>query len=138
MGSLVVWSGSHEKRSNVIEWLAWSIVGLALVQALVSVGFAIAGQSPNDYTLGLTALLGLAVIAQVVVSIVLGLSGSEPTGDIVEYWAYLGTAVLLAPAGVIWGLIERSRWSTVALAVVGFSVGVMTYRMFEIWFYQVI
>jgi hypothetical protein len=122
----------------VVEWLAWVIVALAVVQALVSVGFAIAGHAPNDYTLGLTALLGIGMIAQVVLSVVLGATGSSPTGDIVEYWAYLGTAVLLAPAAIAWGLIERSRWSTVALAVVGFSVGVMVYRMFEIWFYQVI
>lgn len=122
----------------MVEWLAWVIVALAVIQALVSVGFAIAGHAPNDYTLGLTALLGIAMIAQVVLSIVLGATGASPTGDIVEYWAYLGTAVLLAPAAIVWGLIERSRWSTVALAVVGFSVGVMVYRMFEIWFYQVI
>jgi len=121
----------------VIEWVSFAIIAAALAAALVSVGFAIAGSPPNDYTLGLTALVAFAVIAQVVITIVLQVSGSSPTGDIVEFWAYLGTAVVLSPAAIAWGLIERSRWSTVALSVVGFSVAVMVYRMYEIWFIQV-
>ena len=121
----------------MIEWVTWAIVALALAQALVSVGFAIAGSAPNDYTLAPTALLSVAMIAQVVITVVLQVSGSAPTGDIVEYWAYLGTAVFLGPAAIVWGLIERSRWATVALAIVGFSLAVMVYRMHEIWFVQV-
>jgi hypothetical protein len=121
----------------VIEWVAWVIVAVAIAQALVSVGFSIAGYPPNDYTLGLTLLLAIALIAQVIITISLQVSGVAPTGDIVEFWAYLATAVFLAPAAIVWGLIERSRWSTVALAVVGFSLAVMEYRMHEIWFVQV-
>jgi asparagine N-glycosylation enzyme membrane subunit Stt3 len=121
----------------VIEWVTWVIVAVAIVQALLAVGFAIAGSPPNDYTLGLTLLLALAMIVQVIITVSLQVSGVSPTGDIVEFWAYLGTAVLLAPAAIVWGLIDRSRWSTVALAVVGFSLAVMEYRMHEIWFVQV-
>lgn len=121
----------------MIEWVTWVIVAVAIVQALLAVGFAIAGSPPNDYTLGLTLLLALAMIAQVIITVSLQVSGVSPTGDIVEFWAYLGTTVLLAPAAIVWGLIERSRWSTVALAVVGFSLAVMEYRMHEIWFVQV-
>ena len=121
----------------MIEWVTWVIVAVAIAQALVSVGFAIAGLPPNDYTLGLTLLLAIAMIAQVIITISVQVSGVAPTGDIVEFWAYLATAVLLAPGAIVWGLIERSRWSTVALAVVGFSLAVMEYRMHEIWFVQV-
>ena len=121
----------------MIEWVSFAIIAVALATALVSVGFAIAGSPPNDYTLGLSALLGVGMIAQVVITIALQVAGEAPTGDIVEFWAYLGTAVVLAPAAIAWGLIERSRWSTVALSVVGFSLAVMVYRMYEIWFIQV-
>lgn len=121
----------------MIEWVTWAIVSVAIVQALVSVGFAIAGSAPNDYILAPTAILAVAMVAQVVITIVIQVSGGQPTGDIVEYWAYLGTAVFLAPAAIVWGLIERSRWSTVALAIVGFSLAVMMYRMHEIWFVQI-
>lgn len=121
----------------MIEWVSFAIIAIALTQALLSVGFAIAGSPPNDYTLGATALLALGMVAQVVITAVIQASGGAPTGDIVEYWAYLGTAVVLAPGAIAWGLIERSRWSTVALAVVGFALAVMVYRMHEIWFVQV-
>lgn len=121
----------------MIEWLTFAIILLAVATALVSTGFAIAGSPPNDYTLGLTALLGVSMVIQVVVTVVSQVSGAEATGDIVEFWAYLATAVLFAPAAIAWGLIERSRWSTVVLAVVGFSLAVMMFRMHEIWFVQV-
>ena len=121
----------------MIEWVTWVIVAVAIVQAFLAVGFAIAGSPPNDYNLGLTLVLALAMIAQVVITVSLQISGVSPTGDIIEFWAYLATAVFLAPAAIGWGLIERSRWSTVALAVVGFSLAVMEYRMHEIWFVQV-
>lgn len=121
----------------MIEWLVWAIIAVAVIQTLLAIGFALAGSAPNDYTLGATALLALAILAQVVVTIVLQLSGVEPTGSLAEYWAYLATAVVIAPAGIAWGLIERSRWSTVILAVAGFSLAVMVYRMYEIWFVQV-
>lgn len=121
----------------MIEWVVWVILAVALAQALLAVGFSIAGSPPNDYTLGATALLALLVVAQVVVTITLQVTGASPTGDIVEYWAYLATAVFLAPAGIVWGLIERSRWSTLVLAIIGFSLAVMVYRMYQIWFIQV-
>jgi hypothetical protein len=121
----------------MIEWLSVTIIALALIQTLVSVGFALKGSAPNDYTLGFTALLAVAMVAQVVVTIVMQAGGQAPRGDGVELWAYLVTAVLLAPAGIVWGLVERTKWATWALSVVGFSLAVMAYRMYAIWFLQV-
>lgn len=121
----------------MVEWFVWVTIAIAVIHTFVAVGYALAGSAPNDYTLGLTLLLGIALVVQVVISIVLQVSGPGPTGDVVEYWAYLITAVLLPPAAIVWGLIERSRWSTLVLAIVGFSLAVMVYRMFQIWFVQV-
>lgn len=122
----------------MIAWVGFAIIGISLIQMLVSLVFALRKTPPNDYTLGLTAVLALAVLIQVVVTAVVQVRGGAPTGDIVEFWAYLGTAVLLAPGAIVWGLVERTRWATWALAVVGFSLAVMMYRMYAIWFIQVI
>lgn len=119
------------------EWLSWLIVAVAVSQALLAAGFAIAGSPPNDYTLGATALVSLLLFGQVGVTIATQWAGQSASGDIVEFWAYLATAALLGPASIVWGLIERTRWSTSILAVVGFSLAVMVYRMHEIWFVQV-
>lgn len=121
----------------MIEWVTWVIIALALIQMLLSLVYAVKATPPNDYTLGPTVLLAVAMVAQVVITIVLQVRGSAPTGDIVEFWAYLATAVLIAPGAIIWALVERSKWATWALAVAGFSLAVMVYRMYAIWFIQV-
>ena len=121
----------------MIAWVAFAIIGIALIQMVVSLVFALRSTPPNDYTLGLTALLGVAVLGQAVLTVFMQVGGAGPTGDIVEFWAYLGTAVVLAPGAIVWGLIERTKWATWALVVVGFSLAVMVYRMYAIWFIQV-
>jgi hypothetical protein len=122
----------------VIEWLAWTMVAIALAQAFLAIGYSLAGSPPNDYTLGATLLIALLLVVQVVISVWQQVvAGQTPSGDAVEYWAYLITAVVLPPAAIVWGVIERSRWSTLVLALVGFSIAVMVYRMHHIWFVQV-
>jgi hypothetical protein len=122
----------------MVAWVAFVIIGVALLQMVVSLVFALRSTPPNDYTLGLTALLGVALVVQALLTVVMQVRGSQPTGDIVEFWAYLGTAIVLAPGAIVWGLIERTKWATWALVVVGFSLAVMMYRMYAIWFIQVL
>jgi hypothetical protein len=97
----------------------------------------LAGRVPNDFTMGAVVIVELLLIAQVVMSVVAPAFGNTPTGDSLEYWVYLITAVLIPPLCVLWGLIDRSRWSTVTLGVGALAVAVMVYRMGEIWFVQV-
>lgn len=121
----------------MIEWLAWVMVALSLAASLLAIGYSLAGSPPNDYTLGATLVIGVLLIIQVVITIWQQAIGNSATGDVVEFWAYLLTAAVLPPAAIVWGLVERSRWSTLVLALVGFSVAVMVYRMHHIWFIQV-
>ncbi len=121
----------------MIEWFAWVSVAISLGAAFLAVGYALAGLPPNDYTLGATLVVAALLVIQIFITLWQQFAGASPTGDIVEFWAYLITAVLLPPAAIVWGLIERSRWSTLVLAIVGFSIAVMVYRMHHIWFVQV-
>lgn len=118
----------------MIEWFAWFQVGFAALIGLVSFGFAVRKATPNDYTLLGTVAIGVLLVAQIVVSIVAPFVGNEPTGDSLEFWMYLITAVMMIPAAVVWALVERSVISNVILGVVGVSVAVMVARMNEIWF----
>jgi hypothetical protein len=122
----------------MIAWVGFAIIAIALIQMVASLVFALRSTPPNDYTLGLTAVLGIAMLVQAILTVVLQVQGVKPTGDIVEFWAYLGTALVLAPGAIVWGLVERTKWATWALVVVGFSLAVMMYRMYAIWFIQVI
>lgn len=121
----------------MIEWFAWLQVGLAGVVALVAFGFAAGKKTPNDYTLGGTLLVGVLLVAQIVISIAAPFLGNTATGDGLEYWMYLITAVLMIPTALIWSLIERTVVSNVVLGVVAASIAVMLVRMHQIWFVNV-
>lgn len=120
----------------MIQWFLVAQVAIAIVAGLLCVVLGFAGRKPNDLTLGATALVELLLIVQVVLAIVAPAVGNTPTGSLLEFWVYLGSAVLIPPAAAFWALIERNRWSTVVLGVACLAIAVMLYRMGQIWFVQ--
>ena len=120
----------------MIEWLTWTLVVVATAAGLLCLFFGIAGRPPADLTLGSVLLVELLLLIQLGVAVVAPLVGNEPTGNLVEYYVYLVSAILIPPFTVLWGLVERSRWSTVVLAIGALAVAVMVYRMHVIWFFQ--
>jgi hypothetical protein len=120
----------------VIEWFTIVQVTVAVAAGALCVVLGLAGRVPSDLTMGATALVELLLVVQLVVAIAAPAFGNTPTGDPLEYWVYLVSAVLLPVAGGFWALIERSRWSTVILGAVCLAVAVMVYRMNVIWFVQ--
>ncbi len=121
----------------MIPWFEYVQLVVAVVAGLFCLIAGFAGRRPSDYTLGVTAVVELLLIAQVVVAIVAPLAGNPPTGSLVEFWIYLGSAILIPPAAAIWALIGRDRWSTAILGVACLAIAVMLYRMGQIWFVQV-
>ena len=120
----------------MIEWFTWAQIILGLIVGLTCIGFAIARQGPNDLMVGGVALIELVLIAQVVVAIVAPNVGNLPTGSLLEFWMYLGTALVIPPAAIVWALIERSRWASLILAVAAMAIAVMVLRMHAIWVVQ--
>ena len=121
----------------MIEWFTVAQVGVAVIAGLFCLVLGLAGRIPNDYTLGATALVELLLIVQLVVSLVAPAVGNHARGSLLEFWVYLVSALLVPAAAVFWALVDRSRWSTVVLAVACFAIAVMVYRMSQIWFVQV-
>lgn len=121
----------------MILWFTVVQVGVATLAGLLCIVLGLAGRRPSDLSVGALALVELLLIAQVVVAIVAPLAGNPPTGSLLEFWVYLVSAALLPLAGAAWALLERSRWSTVIMGVVGLSVAVMVWRMQTIWTIQV-
>jgi drug/metabolite transporter (DMT)-like permease len=122
----------------VILWFTSLQIVVALAAGLFAVIAGLLGRRPSDYTVGALALVELLLIVQVVIGIIAPFAGNPPTGDLLEYWVYLISAVLLPIGGVIWALLERSRWSTVILGVIAFAVAIMLWRMEVIWTIQVV
>ena len=120
----------------MILWFTIVQIAVACLSALFCLVAGFAGRRPSDWTVGSLAIVELLLIVQVVVAIVSPLAGNPPTGDLLEYWVYLISAVLLPLGGVAWALIDRTRWSTVVLGVVGLALAIMLWRMQVIWTIQ--
>ncbi|HEX5859043.1 MAG TPA: hypothetical protein VFY91_13145 [Microbacterium sp.] len=121
----------------MILWFTYIQVGTAVLAGVLCTVLGLAGRRPSDLTVGALALVEALLLIQVVVAIIAPLAGNPPTGSLLEFWVYLVSAVLLPIAGVAWALVERSRWSTVIMGIVGLAVAVMVWRMQVIWTIQV-
>jgi len=121
----------------MILWLTTVQIVFAVAAGLFCLIAGLAGRRPSDYTVGSLALVEVLLIIQVVVAIIAPFAGNPPSGDPLEFWVYLVSAVLLPIGGVIWALLDRSRWSTVILGVVALAVAIMLWRMEVIWTIQV-
>lgn len=121
----------------MIEWFTWVQVAVAVLAGVLCLAMGLARRAPDDLTLGATLLVEVLLLGQLVTAILAPLFGNHASGSVLEFYIYLVSAVLLPPAAVFWGLIERNRWSTVILGVACLSVAVMVYRMHQIWIVQV-
>jgi hypothetical protein len=121
----------------MIDWFQWLQVAVAVGAGVLCVVTGLTGRAPSDLTIGATLVVQLLIVIQLVVALIAPLFGNLPTGDGLEFWVYLVSAVLLPAAGVFWALVDRSRWSTVVLGVACLAIAVMVYRMGQIWFVQV-
>ena len=109
---------------------------VACAAGLICVVLGLAGRKPNDVTLGALVLVELLLVVQLVIAIIAPGLGNHPTGSVPEFYVYLISALLIPPLAVFWGLIERTRWSTVVLGVAAFAIAVMVVRMEQIWSVQ--
>jgi hypothetical protein len=121
----------------VIEWFVWAQLIVAVPAGVLCLVLGLAGRRPADLTMGLTVLVELLLLAQIVIAVVAPAFGNSATGNPLEFWVYLVTAALLPPLAVVWGLVDRTRWSTVILGVASLAVAIMLWRMHQIWFVQV-
>lgn len=120
----------------MIEWFQYTQIAVAVVAGLLCLALGLGGRTPNDYTLGATALVEVLLLIQLVIGLIAPAAGNNATGSVPEFWIYLVSAILLPPAAIFWALVERNRWSTAILGVACLAVAVMLYRMGQIWFVQ--
>lgn len=95
---------------------------------------SVARRKPSLVSLSVLGLVELGLIVQTVVSILLVSAGERAKTDTVEFFGYLFVALLIPLGAGFWALVERTRWSTMVLAVAAGTVGVMVARMHQIWF----
>lgn len=121
----------------MIWWFTVLTIVVAAAAGLFCLVAGFAGRRPSDYSVGALALVEVMLVIQVVIAIVAPLAGNPPTGDLLEFWVYLVSAVMLPVGAVLWALMERSRWSTVILGVAALAIAIMVWRMHVIWTIQI-
>lgn len=122
----------------MISWLMLAqATALGVIGAAVAV-MGLARKPFNDWAFAGSAIAMLSLIVQTVASIIAPIAGAGPTGDPLEYWTYLITALMIPPAAVMWALVDKKgEWSTLVVGVGILAAAVMVYRMHQIWFVQV-
>ncbi len=86
--------------------------------------------------IGLLHLWGaglLEVLLLVQAALAVALLGGERLADTPTFLSYLVGIVLLPVAGALWARTEPSRWAGTVLAVAAAAVGVMIWRLQELW-----
>lgn len=121
----------------MILWFTTLQIVIAIAAGMFCGVAGLAGRRPSDFSVGALALVEVLLIVQIIIAIVAPFAGNPPSGDPLEFWVYLVSAALLPIGGVIWALLERSRWSTVILGVIALAVAIMLWRMQVIWTVQV-
>ncbi|MFD1722663.1 hypothetical protein [Amnibacterium endophyticum] len=109
---------------------------VAAAAGVLAIVLGLAGRKPSDLSLAGPALIELLLVAQLVIAIVAPFVGNPPTGNAVEFYAYLVGAMVIPPAAIVWALTERTRWSVVVVGIGCLAVAVMIVRMQIIWTVQ--
>jgi len=82
--------------------------------------------------LGAAGLLEALLVLQAVLAAI-SLAGGERPADTATFLSYLVAVLLVPVAGVLWARAERTRWAGTVLAVAGAVVGVMVWRLLQLW-----
>jgi len=117
----------------VIAWFTVAQVAVAVVAGVLCLVVGAIGRKPSDLTVLPTALVEVLLVIQLVVAIAAPAVGNPPSGNLVEYYAYLLSGLVIPPLAIFWALVERTRWSTIILGASCLAIAIMVYRMDVIW-----
>lgn len=117
----------------MIEWFTVAAIAVAVVAGVIALVSGMRGTEPRDLTVLSTLAVEVVLLVQLVLAIVQPGLGNPAQGDPLEFWMYLVTALLMPPAVVVWAIVDKTKWGTLAMGGVSLSVAVMVVRMSVIW-----
>lgn len=113
-------------------WLTLLLGGISFLICLVQFFKA---EAPNDYSQGSVIVLQGWLLIYLLGSILMQLLTDGPSGDWLEYYGYLLTAMVIPAGTLTWSFTEKTRWATLVLALAGPVLIVMVHRMNMLWYY---
>lgn len=110
-------------------FVAYAIAAFASTVALFALWHSFKGfRFSNPLFYGVAATEVLLVVAGVG-SLFVG--GNQ--GDPILFWSYYVTTLIIAPAAVVWGIGDKTRWGTGVVAIAMLTVAVLSIRLMQIW-----
>lgn len=119
------------------DWLTWALIILGIVAAIFALVSYPIWKRPNDLHIFVAGAIAILLLVQVGVGLASAVSGNGPTGNLAEWWLYLITAIVVVFVGTIWSFVDTNKWSLLIHAVIGITIAVMVYRMYQIWYIQI-
>ena len=111
--------------------LVVAITVVAVLLVVAGVASTLARRRVGLVHLVLAGVLEVLLLAQAGFALA-GMDGDTPA-DGPTFLGYLAGIVLIPVAGVLWARTEITRWAGTVLAVAGATVGVMVWRLLELW-----
>lgn len=113
----------------------WVCLVLGTLSFVICFFAFLRGCAPDDYSQGSVLVLEAFLVVYLVGSIIMQAVTDGPSGDWLEYYGYLITAMIIPAGTFIWSLAERTRWSTLVLGLTGPVLIIMVHRMNMLWYY---
>ncbi len=104
---------------------------VAVLLVIVGIASTLARRRIGQVHLVLAGTLEALLLVQAVIALA-SMDGDTPA-DVPTFLGYLIGALLIPVAGVLWARTEVTRWAGTVLAIAGASVGVMVWRLLELW-----
>lgn len=105
---------------------------VAVLLVVLGVASTLARRRIGLVHLVVAGVLEAVLLVQAAVAAAALVGGDRPP-DTATFVSYLVGVVLVPVAGVLWARTERSRWAGTVLAVAGAVVGVMVWRLLQLW-----
>jgi hypothetical protein len=116
----------------VQAFLVVAVTVVAVLVVLLGVASTLARRQIGLVHLAAAGLLELLLLVQVAVAVA-AMAGGDTPADTPTFLGYLIGVVLVPVAGALWARAERTRWAGTVLAVAGAVVGVMVWRLLQLW-----
>jgi hypothetical protein len=118
----------------MIDWFYQAAQFVAVVGGLLALVLGLIGRLPSLVSLTPLVLTALGLVIQGCITVGVLVSGKTTKGDVIEFYGYLLTALLVAVGAGLWSLAERSKFSTIILGAANLTVAIMLLRMWQIWY----
>ncbi len=105
---------------------------VAAVLTVLGLASTVAGRRIGLLHLAGAGLLEAVLLVQAALVVVARAGGDTPA-DTPTFLGYLSGVLLIPVAGVLWARSERTRWAGTVLAVAAAAVGVMVWRLLQLW-----